>query len=115
MIWSFDPNRKVTTARIQIATDFRVIYRFIHTDVEKLLSSFRVVHREQERTDQIFHVDKIPFYRIPVGVQHDWDGLGPCIFISLSRADQVAPTRSTKHIFSKRKLVLEIILFHDPG
>src|SRR5215211_6936838 len=60
-------------------------------------------------------MDKIPFDRIPIWVQHDRDGLGPHVSISLLSANQIAPARSAEDILTEGKLILEIILVHDPG
>lgn len=91
-----------------------IIDRFIHADVEGLLTGGGVIEGEQNGRDEIINVDEIAFDRLAGGVEHDGDGSGAAIFFGAMRFNQITPARATENIVTEGKLIFEVVFFHDP-
>ena len=61
---------------MKVFGNLAVVDRFVHADVESLLSGFGVVDREKNGRNQILHVNEISLYRPALGVKHHRYGPG---------------------------------------
>ena len=75
LVLRFDVNRGKTLSFVKVFGNLAVVDRFVHADVEKLLSGFGVVDREKNGRNQILHANEISLPAV-LGVKHHRYGSG---------------------------------------
>src|SRR5215216_7594392 len=70
VIACLDLHSRQSTSLGKISSHLAVIDGFIHADVEELSPRLGMIQGKQDCTDQIVHVDKVPFNGSSLRVQH---------------------------------------------
>lgn len=111
---SFDRNRWECSRLSQVVSEFLVVNRFIHADVEGLLACLGVIDGFEDSFDKVADVDKIAFHRGAGGIKHH----GYCAVLAVSigalRTNQITPARAAEDVFAEGKGKFEIVLLHNP-
>src|SRR4051794_37855961 len=85
----------------EIIGNLTVIDGLIHADIERLLPRRRMIDCREDRTHEIFDVDKIPLDRLTIRIKHHWHGLRADILVGLRGSHQITPARPAKHIVTE--------------